>query len=120
MSLSDLASIVEEASSVLIATAKRTYLEPLNSNLLKIGIIGGPNVGKSTLFNCLMRNEEKDSIVENTIFTTIVPHIGTFTSNDDRMNYFLQLYPDATSVIPTKCCVIDTAGIVQGSFKDVS
>lgn len=120
MSLSDLASIVEEASSVLIATAKRTYLEPLNSNLLKIGIIGGPNVGKSTLFNCLMRNEEKDSIVENTIFTTIDPHIGTFTPNDDRMNYFLQLYPDATYVIPTKCCVIDTAGIVQGSFKDVS
>lgn len=120
MSVSDLASIVGEASSILLASNKRTYLEPLNSNLLKIGLIGAPNVGKSTLYNCLMRNQDQDSTVENTVFTTIDPYLGTFTPRDDRMEFFQQVFPDATSIIPTQCTVIDTAAIVQGSFKDVN
>ena len=87
------------------------------SNHIKLGIVGTANVGKSALFNVLVRNENKISPVENTLFRTIDPYIGTFTPKDPRIEYISSIV--GGTAIPAKITVVDTAGIVEGSFREV-
>lgn len=88
------------------------------SNHLKLGIIGTANVGKSSLFNVLMRDDCRVSPSENCLFRTIDPYVGTFVPVDPAIWYIadvLKLEP-----VPTRITVADTAGLVEGSFREVS
>jgi len=79
----------------------------------KCGIVGLPNVGKSTLFNALTH---AGVAMENYPFCTINPHVGVVTVPDKRLDLLAQIYkPD--KVIPTTLQFVDIAGLVQGASK---
>ena len=122
-SLDAFVSVVEEGSSVLRNNpTRRYYIDSVNNSLLTVGIIGSPNCGKSALYNLMTKSchTHRMSMVENAIFTTMDPFIATYTPYDERMEMFKRVYPNATSVIPIQCTVIDTPAIIAGAFKDVS
>ena len=78
---------------------------------LKAGIVGLPNVGKSTLFNAITK---KNILAANYPFATIDPNIGVVTVPDYRLEYLENLYnPD--SVVPTTYEFTDIAGLVKGA-----
>ncbi|MBQ3020739.1 MAG: redox-regulated ATPase YchF [Bacilli bacterium] len=78
---------------------------------LKAGIVGLPNVGKSTLFNAITK---KNILAANYPFATIDPNIGVVTVPDSRLEYLENLYePD--SVVPTTYEFTDIAGLVKGA-----
>ncbi len=81
---------------------------------LKIGIVGLPNVGKSTLFNALTKTKSADA--QNYPFCTIDPNVGVVEVPDDRLK---QLAETAKSekVIPTTIEFVDIAGLVAGASK---
>jgi len=80
---------------------------------LKCGIVGLPNVGKSTLFNCLSNAKAQSA---NFPFCTIEPNVGVITVPDDRLNQLADLIePD--SVVPTTIDIVDIAGLVKGASK---
>jgi len=79
----------------------------------KCGIIGLPNVGKSTLFNALT----KSSIpAENFPFCTIEPNLGIVNVPDNRLDYINNIV-DSEKVIPTTMSFVDIAGLVKGASK---
>ena len=80
---------------------------------LKCGIVGLPNVGKSTLFNCLSNAKAQSA---NFPFCTIEPNVGTITVPDDRLNNLEQLV-NPEKVIPTTIEIVDIAGLVKGAHK---
>ena len=78
---------------------------------LKAGIVGLPNVGKSTLFNAITK---KNILAANYPFATIDPNVGVVTVPDSRLEYLENLYnPD--SVVPTTYEFTDIAGLVKGA-----
>ena len=78
---------------------------------LKAGIIGLPNVGKSTLFNAITK---KNILAANYPFATIDPNVGTVVVPDKRLEVLENMYiPDRT--IPTQYEFIDIAGLVKGA-----
>jgi len=78
---------------------------------LKAGIVGLPNVGKSTLFNAITK---KNILAANYPFATIDPNVGTVTVPDKRLVYLEELYlPERT--IPTTYEFTDIAGLVKGA-----
>ena len=80
---------------------------------LKCGIVGLPNVGKSTLFNCLSNAKAQSA---NYPFCTIEPNIGTISVPDERLNTLENLvHPER--VIPTTIEIVDIAGLVKGASK---
>lgn len=80
---------------------------------LKCGIVGLPNVGKSTLFNCLSNAKAQAA---NFPFCTIEPNLGVITVPDDRLNVLEQLvHPQR--VVPTVVEIVDIAGLVKGASK---
>ena len=80
---------------------------------LKCGIVGLPNVGKSTLFNCLSNAKAQSA---NFPFCTIEPNIGTISVPDPRLEK-LESLVNPERVIPTTMEILDIAGLVKGASK---
>ena len=80
---------------------------------LKCGIVGLPNVGKSTLFNCLSNAKAQSA---NFPFCTIEPNLGTITVPDNRLEELENLV-NPEKVIPTTIEIVDIAGLVKGASK---
>ena len=80
---------------------------------LKCGIVGLPNVGKSTLFNCLSNAKAQAA---NFPFCTIEPNVGTITIPDPRLE-MLESIVVPQRVVPTTMEIVDIAGLVKGASK---
>ena len=80
---------------------------------LQCGIVGLPNVGKSTLFNCLSNAKAQSA---NFPFCTIEPNLGVITVPDPRLNKLSELV-NPQNVIPTTVEIVDIAGLVKGASK---
>src|SRR6266704_3252024 len=82
--------------------------------MLKAGIVGLPNVGKSTLFNALTRSRKAEAA--NYPFCTIDPNVGVVTVPDDRLAV-LQKIAKTNVIIPAAIEFVDIAGLVAGASK---
>lgn len=80
---------------------------------LKCGIVGLPNVGKSTLFNCLSNAKAQSA---NFPFCTIEPNIGTISVPDPRLEK-LESMVNPERVVPATMEIVDIAGLVKGASK---
>ena len=80
---------------------------------LQCGIVGLPNVGKSTLFNCLSNAKAQSA---NFPFCTIEPNVGVITVPDDRLVQLERLVKPQR-VVPTTVEIVDIAGLVKGASK---
>ncbi len=80
---------------------------------LKCGIVGLPNVGKSTLFNCLSNAKAQSA---NFPFCTIEPNVGTISVPDNRLEKLEEL-ANPQRVVPTTMEIVDIAGLVKGASK---
>lgn len=80
---------------------------------LSIGIVGLPNVGKSTLFNALTR---ADILAANYPFATIEPNTGIVPVPDERLDILQKMY-SADKIIPATVTFVDIAGLVAGASK---
>ena len=76
------------------------------------GIVGLPNVGKSTIFNALSKAQNAESA--NYPFCTIDPNRGVIPVPDERMNFIIQ-YIKPKSIVPTTVEFVDIAGLVKGA-----
>ena len=82
--------------------------------MLKIGIVGLPNVGKSTLFNALLKSPLAEAA--NFAFTTIDPNIGVVEVPDERLIHLAEVENSARIVQPT-IEFVDIAGLIRGAHK---
>ncbi|MEN8694267.1 MAG: redox-regulated ATPase YchF [Akkermansiaceae bacterium] len=82
--------------------------------MLKAGIVGMPNVGKSTLFNALTRSRNAEAA--NYPFCTIDPNVGVVTVPDERLDVLSKM-SNSTKVIPTAIEFVDIAGLVEGASE---
>lgn len=80
---------------------------------LKCGIVGLPNVGKSTLFNCLSNAKAQSA---NFPFCTIEPNVGVISVPDDRLNKLVDIC-NPKSIVPATVEIVDIAGLVKGASK---
>ena len=80
----------------------------------KCGIIGLPNVGKSTLFNALTETTSADAA--NYPFCTIEPNVGNVIVPDKRLDELAKI-ANSKNIIPTQIQFVDIAGLVKGASK---
>lgn len=80
---------------------------------MKLGIVGLPNVGKSTLFNSLTKAGAESA---NYPFCTIEPNVGVVTVPDERLNVLGEMY-HTKKIIPAAIEFVDIAGLVKGASK---
>ena len=80
---------------------------------MKVGIIGLPNVGKSTIFNALTNS---DIPANNYPFCTIEPNVGMVIVPDPRLDT-INNYINSEKIIPTTIEFVDIAGLVEGASK---
>ena len=80
---------------------------------LKCGIVGLPNVGKSTLFNCLSKAKAQAA---NFPFCTIEPNVGIITVPDERLEKLAELV-NPEKIQATTIEIVDIAGLVKGASK---
>ena len=90
---------------------------PVNNTLedmsLKCGIVGLPNVGKSTLFNCLSSAKAQAA---NFPFCTIEPNLGVISVPDERLTKLAEIVHPGR-IVPATCEIVDIAGLVKGASK---
>ena len=82
--------------------------------MLRAGIVGLPNVGKSTLFNALTRSRKADA--ENYPFCTIEPNVGVVQVPDERLEPLAKIGTSA-AIIPAAFEFVDIAGLVAGASE---
>lgn len=82
--------------------------------MLKVGIVGLPNVGKSTLFNALLKKQVAESA--NYPFTTIEPNVGVVEVPDDRLNKLAEVVK-TEKIVPAAVEFVDIAGLVKGAAE---
>jgi len=87
--------------------------EMINWPLMEIGIVGLPNVGKSTIFNALTSG---NAAASNYPFTTIEPNVGVVAVPDARLGRLTELVKPKKTV-PTSCRFVDIAGLVKGAAQ---
>ena len=80
---------------------------------MKLGIVGLPNVGKSTLFNSLTKAGAESA---NYPFCTIDPNVGVVTVPDERLNVLGEMY-HTKKIVPAVIEFVDIAGLVKGASK---
>ena len=82
--------------------------------MLRAGIVGLPNVGKSTMFNALVANAKADAA--NFPFCTIEPNVGVVSVPDNRLEVLSDL-SNSQKIVPTRIEFVDIAGLVAGASK---
>src|ERR1700737_1230631 len=82
--------------------------------MLRAGIVGLPNVGKSTLFNALTRTRKAEAA--NYPFCTIEPNVGVVTVPDARLETLAKIV-NTSKIVPTAIEFVDIAGLVRGASK---
>lgn len=82
--------------------------------MLKAGIVGLPNVGKSTLFNALVANAKAEAA--NFPFCTIEPNVGVVSVPDERLEVLAKI-SNSEKVVPTRIEFVDIAGLVKGASQ---
>jgi GTP-binding protein YchF len=97
----------------LVFTKLNTIFAALKFKIMKAGIVGLPNVGKSTLFNCLSNAKAQSA---NFPFCTIEPNIGVVNVPDDRLIKLEELV-NPERVMPATVDIVDIAGLVRGASK---
>src|ERR1700743_855470 len=80
---------------------------------LQCGIVGLPNVGKSTLFNCLSNAKAQAA---NFPFCTIEPNVGVITVPDERLTKLVEIV-EPKNTVPNTIEIVDIAGLVKGASK---
>ena len=97
------------ASKKAVAPPKALLGRP--SNNVKIGIVGMPNVGKSTLFNLLSKQNVP---ADNYAFCTIDPNLARVPVPDERFDHLVSIF-NPLSVVPAHLTIMDIAGLVKGA-----
>ncbi|GAB4368303.1 MAG: redox-regulated ATPase YchF [Elainellaceae cyanobacterium] len=82
--------------------------------MLRAGIVGLPNVGKSTLFNALVANAKAEAA--NFPFCTIEPNVGVVAVPDERLQILAKI-SESAEIIPARVEFVDIAGLVKGASK---
>jgi len=82
--------------------------------MLRAGIVGLPNVGKSTLFNALVANAKAEAA--NFPFCTIEPNVGVVSVPDERLNVLANI-SSSTQIVPARVEFVDIAGLVKGASQ---
>ena len=80
--------------------------------MLKVGIVGLPNVGKSTLFNALLKRQQ--ALVANYPFATIEPNVGIVEVPDERLKVLMEI-SKSVKIVPATVEFVDIAGLVAGA-----
>lgn len=110
-SYEDFFSIFAKCTILVEKYRKKLYLDhKYNQKTMKVGIVGLPNVGKSTLFNALTKSYSADA--QNFPFCTIDPNVWIVNVNDERLK-LISAISGSEKIIPAACEFIDIAGIVK-------
>ena len=97
----------------MIITAPEALTHSGGTKTMKLGIVGLPNVGKSTLFNCLSSAKAQAA---NFPFCTIEPNVGVITVPDERLTRLAEIVHPGR-IVPATCEIVDIAGLVKGASK---